>query len=403
MKIIHTADWHLGQTFFDYDRTPEHVAFLEWLKGIIIEQKADLLLVSGDVFDNSNPSARAQNLYYTFLWEISRCAPGLQVIIVAGNHDSAARLEAPAPLLEGLNITVRGIVRRDPSGEIDLGYLAVPVKVNGEPAAVCLAVPYLRQGDYPDAGSYSLGVEALYKQLHGFVKDSDSYKDLPIIAMGHLQATGSRLSENDRWERSVIGGLEAVSPDSFHQEFLYTALGHLHKAQRVSGRENVRYSGSPLPMSFSEKNYKQGVTIIDPDGISQLVFDPPARLVTIPSAPAAIEEVLYQLAQLPEGEATVQSPYIEIKVLVDGPEPSLRHKIERALNGKSVKLTRIEAVLKEKGPGTKMISSSEVKELNPLEVANGYFVAKYGGEGMPETMQRLFSEALEKAQKEVQR
>ena len=128
MKIIHTADWHLGQTFFDYDRTPEHVAFLEWLKVVVVEQKADLLLVSGDVFDNSNPSARAQNLYYTFLWEISRCAPGLQVIIVAGNHDSAARLEAPAPLLEGLNITVRGIVRRDPSGEIDLGYLAVPVK-----------------------------------------------------------------------------------------------------------------------------------------------------------------------------------------------------------------------------------------------------------------------------------
>lgn len=108
MKILHTADWHLGQTFYEYSRYDEHVRFLDWLRRQIKERKIDVLLVAGDIFDGPNPSAESQRLYYSFLRRVTAECPALQIIIIAGNHDSAARLEAPNPLLEEMNITVRG-------------------------------------------------------------------------------------------------------------------------------------------------------------------------------------------------------------------------------------------------------------------------------------------------------
>ena len=119
IKLLHTSDWHLGQTFFEFERKGEHVVFLDWLKGQVKENGMDLLLIAGDIFDSPNPSAESQRLYYSFLRDITAQNPQLQIIIIAGNHDSAARLEAPNPLLENMNITVRGGVRRDVNGEID--------------------------------------------------------------------------------------------------------------------------------------------------------------------------------------------------------------------------------------------------------------------------------------------
>ena len=109
MKLLHTADWHLGQTFFEYDRRDEHIRFLNWLREQLRELDIDVLLIAGDIFDSPNPSAESQRLYYTFLREVTQENPSLQIIIIAGNHDSAARLEAPNPLLEGMNVSVRGV------------------------------------------------------------------------------------------------------------------------------------------------------------------------------------------------------------------------------------------------------------------------------------------------------
>ena len=120
MKILHTADWHLGQTFYEYDRREEHLHFLEWLKQQIRQHEIDVLLIAGDVFDSPNPSAESQRMYYRFLREVTSENPSVQIIIIAGNHDSAARLEAPNPLLENMNVTVRGVVRRNAEGDIDL-------------------------------------------------------------------------------------------------------------------------------------------------------------------------------------------------------------------------------------------------------------------------------------------
>ena len=157
MRIIHTADWHIGQTFFDYDRKTEHLHFLLWLKEEIKNREIDLLLIAGDIFDTQNPSAESQKIYYSFLKEVTSENPQLQIIIIAGNHDSAARLEAPNALLEQFNVTVRGTVKRYENGEIDYNRLIVPLHAGGH----CMAVPYLRQGDYPNVGSYTEGVQAL--------------------------------------------------------------------------------------------------------------------------------------------------------------------------------------------------------------------------------------------------
>ena len=394
MILLHTADWHIGQTFFEYDRKAEHLQFLAWLKEQIHEFKVDVLLIAGDVFDSPNPSAESQKMYYRFLREITAENTDLQIIIIAGNHDSAARLEAPNPLLEDMNITVRGVVKRNTDGEIDFKHMVIPINKGG----YCLAVPYLRQGDYPNAETYAQGVKAMYEAIFEQVKD----KKQPIIAMGHLQATGSEISENDRSERTVIGGLECISPDSFAKEITYTALGHLHRGQRVSGRENVRYAGSPLPMSFAEKNNKQGVVLIDiaeTTKIERILFDAPIKLLSIPSEPMPLSGVLNEIATLPDGEISETSPYLEVKVLVTEPEPSLRHQIEQALKAKSVRLARIAAITPKYEIDSKVITYEELQTINPIDMANDIFKRKYGGVDMPETMKCLLQGIIQEIER----
>ncbi|MDR2919825.1 MAG: exonuclease SbcCD subunit D C-terminal domain-containing protein [Tannerella sp.] len=390
MKIIHTADWHIGQTLFDYDRKTEHIKFLEWLKKQIKERDIDVLLVAGDIFDSPNPSAESQRIYYHFLRDITIENSDLQIIIIAGNHDSAARLEAPNPLLEGMNVSVRGVIKRTDEGDIDFNYLIVPLNKGG----YCLAVPYLRQGDYPDAETYAQGVQMMYEMLYDQVKDQKE----PIIAMGHLQATGSEISENDRSERTIIGGLECISPESFAKDIAYIALGHLHRAQLVSGRENVRYSGSPLPMSFSEKNNKQGVTFIeitDTTKVERIEFDTPVKLLSIPTEPMPLDEVLEKIADLPEGEANETSPYLEIKILITEPEPSLRHHIEDALKTKSVRLARITAITPRRETETQTITYEQLQTIHPMDIATDIFRRRFNGEEMPEKMRTLLQEVIQ--------
>lgn len=403
MKILHTADWHLGQTFYEYDRREEHLYFLEWLKQQIKQHEIDVLLLAGDVFDSPNPSAESQRMYYRFLREVTAENPCLQIIIIAGNHDSAARLEAPNPLLEDMNITVRGVVHHDAEGNIDLQHLIIPIygvrpNASSQPSAYCLAVPYLRQGDYPSAENYSKGVQLLYEQLFNEVKE----KGKPIIAMGHLQATGSEISEDDRSERTVIGGLECVSPDAFNEAITYTALGHLHRSQRVSHRENVRYSGTPIPMSFAEKNNASGVVLVTSANgnttIERLEFEPLTRLMSIPKQAQPLEEVLQAISELPDGDITSQSPYLEIKILMTEPEPSYKYKVEEALKGKAVRLARIASMLpQKKASGIAAASYEELQTVRPLDMALDVFKRKYGGTEMPDTMKDLLETVIKEA------
>lgn len=401
MKILHSADWHIGQYFFGYNRKAEHLHFFDWLKNTIKEQQAEILLVAGDIFDSPNPSAESQKIYYHFLKEVTTANPGLQIIITAGNHDSAARLEASIPLLEEMNIHVKGLVKKNGQGEIDYQNLFVPLISNEKTEAWCIAVPYLRQGDYPTSESYTKGVKEMYNTSYTELQKIKE-TDQPIIVMGHLQATGSEVSENDRSERTIIGGLECISPEVFDKkDILYTALGHLHKPQRVSNRENVRYAGSPLPMSFAEKNYKQGVNLIEIkqnklQRIERIAFEPLVKLISLPQEPKPLNEVLAEIEQLPDGEITTISPYLELKVLITEPEPSMRNQIEDALKNKSVRLTSAVPYKVKHNKEAKTITYEELKTIHPMEMAEDVFLNKYGNQ-MPDTMKSLLQHVIEEA------
>lgn len=402
IRILHTADWHLGQTFFGYDRTEEQEHFLSWLSSRLRENKIDVLIIAGDVFDVSNPSAASQRMFYRFLHEITEENPSLQVVVVAGNHDSAARLEAPLPLLQKMRTEIKGIVPKV-DGEIDYDSLLVELKNrNGETEAICMAVPFLRQGDYPtvetEGNPYAEGVKELYSRLleRALAKKKE---EMAVVAIGHLQATGSEIADKDYSERTIIGGLECVSPAAFSGEISYTALGHIHKSQRVSGRENIRYAGSPLAMSFAEKNYHHGVVVVTIDGqkpadIRKLEYLPLCKLMSLPQAGTAAspDDILEELKnmQLPEES---NMPYLEIKVLLTEPEPMLRQQIEEALADKPVRLARIVSVYRraEENVPEETVLAGGLQEMTPVQIVKAIYENTYQS-GMPDELMSLFKE-----------
>jgi len=420
IKLIHTADWHLGQTFFGYDRTREHEIFLRGLRQTVRERGADLLLISGDIFDTSNPSAEAMRLYYSFLRDVTAENPGLRVIAVAGNHDSGARLEAPHPVLESIDVITRGTVRRKEDGTPDYARHVVPVMRHGRTAAYCLAVPYLRAGDYPEADTYSRSIALFYKGVYDHVRTLDPEGTLPVIAMGHMQTSGAALSDDDRSERTIIGGIECVGPDVFELRTAYVALGHLHKAQRVAGCEYIRFAGSPLSMSFAERGAHKSLcyveiaetgellepveldeTVVFSDRLRRIELVPveqTASLVRVTADGDDLDGMLETLRSFPEGEVGEESPYIEMRVRVSAPEPELRRRIEEALEGRSVRLTRIEAVAAGSDDAVPTVSP-DLQGINPMDMALDIFRRRYGGD-MPESMRNLLGEAIAEAQRQ---
>lgn len=402
MRLLHTADWHLGQTFYEYDRTYEHKAFLDWLIVAMQTHKVDALLMSGDVFDVSNPSAASVSLFYRFLSDATRVMPHLQVVVTAGNHDSPSRLEAPKPLLEAMNITIVGMVERTPDGDIDYDKLIVPLNDrDGSVAAWCMAVPFLRNGDYPAlpnaTAPYAEGVTELYQETYRRAL-ARKQPGQAIIAMGHLHTSGAEISEQDKSERLILGGVELIPGSAFDAGIAYTALGHIHRPQQIGGRHNVRYSGSPIPMSFSEVNYKHQVVLIDIENgqnAGQQILHIPVTvpLLRIPARPGTLADAITELCMLPLADGPMElAPYLEVRVLLDGPEPALRYKIEQAIDKRYVRLARIDVRYPNAAPDEKQqLTVDELNRLMPVDVFKKIYESKYNAEA-PAVLVQLFNE-----------
>ena len=268
MRVLHTADWHLGQHFLPgQERTTEQQAFLEWLLRTVQEQAIETLVIAGDVFDSQSPSYTAQELYYTFLVKMQ--ATGCRdIVVVGGNHDSPTMLNASRQLLRQLRIHVVGGVPADPTEQIIS--LAYP---DGRPGLLVCAVPFLRDrdirlaraGETPD--ERQLRIRQSIADHYAALADHDLVRgqralDVPVLATGHLYAAGGEAREGA--ERDVhIGGLGLVGAEHFPAAFDYVALGHLHRPQVVGGRAHIRYSGSPVPLSFTEADDKQQVLLLE--------------------------------------------------------------------------------------------------------------------------------------------
>lgn len=356
MRILHTSDWHLGQTLHGVGREHEHGAFLDWLLDVVGERGVDAVLVAGDVFDTANPPAQAQAAWYRFLAAARERFPALDLVVIGGNHDSAARLDAPGPMLDALGIRVVGGLPRRPGGALDLDRLLVPLRdASGETAAWVAAVPFLRPADLPDedragggADPLVAGVRALYAEVLAEARRRRRGTEA-LVALGHCYAAGTRLSELS--ERKILGGNQhALPPDLFPDDLAYAALGHLHLAQRVGRDDRMRYSGSPLPLALSESGYPHQVCLadLDRDGPIRVEFLRVPRAVEIlhvpEDGPRPLAEVLGLLAALPEADPDhleVARPYLEVRVLLDAPAPALRREVEAALAGKAPRLLKI--------------------------------------------------------------
>lgn len=257
MRVLHTADWHLGRTLEGRSRLPEQEAFLDQLVGVVKDEGIDLVLVAGDVYDSVNPPAAAESLYYDALARLSDNGKRA-VAVIAGNHDHPDRVSAATPLAARHGVSLLGM----PQGES----VGVTVPRTGE-RAVIAALPYPSEARLNELLHASLdeeGLRAAYSDRVGRLLRAMSATfraDTVNLAMSHIYVLGGSESESER--PIQVGGAYTVQPDALRIGQQYTALGHLHRPQRVNGDETVRYSGSPLAYSFSEAGQAKSVVIFD--------------------------------------------------------------------------------------------------------------------------------------------
>ncbi len=268
-RILHTSDWHIGRRLKEHDRIHEFTQFFGWLEEVILSENIDTLLVSGDIFDNTTPTVTAQKIYYSFLTALAK-SPCRHTVIISGNHDSPAFLDAPAELLELNDIHVIGQACDNPQDEV----LALKDSDGNTELLVC-AVPYLRDrdvrrltpSDKPEDSDNIIkaGIREHYSQVFTHARKLQGDSDLPVVAMGHMFLQGGKTRPDDGTRELYVGTAIRVDANIFPEWLTYTALGHLHSPQ-ATGHENIRYSGSPLAMGFGEAGQDKAVYILEVDG-----------------------------------------------------------------------------------------------------------------------------------------
>lgn len=352
IKLIHTSDWHLGQRFYHHSREFEHAQFLEWLHQQLTLHEPDALLIAGDIFDTVNPPISAQRQLYEFLARCYRDFPALQIIMIAGNHDSGSRIELPAPLLSAMNVQVIGRVQWQDE-QPDFAQLIVPIQRVDEAGHAqvlgwCVALPYLRAAEVT-ANGLSPDVNAAITTLHEQLLAQVAAQKTPeqtVVLMSHAHLSGGEMSDSVR--NVVIGTLEAQSVSLYPDWVDYVALGHLHKPQKIGGQQRVRYCGSPIPLSFSERNYPHQVLLVEIESNQPLQVTPLLIPRAVPmlqfkdTLPNLIEQ-LQSYAWPAEDVPFHQQAWLEICVLLEGEPPpvNLRQILDKYLPDGQARLLRL--------------------------------------------------------------
>ena len=393
MKIITTSDWHLGNLFHGNDRLPEHRHFLHWLEEQIVAQRPDALLVAGDIFDNGNPSAAAQEAYYDFLARVTEACPEMHVVITAGNHDSANRLEAPRPLLSRHKVEIRGKVRRnyvvnDDGGQWEIDYEDMMIPLTGQDGReiVVLAVPYLRTDVLP-VGSYSQGVNALLRELTNRARVK--FPNRTLVMMAHMYAKGADIAPKDASEKIVIGGQEEVNMENWPEHPDYLTCGHIHKRQHIWNTNWARYTGSVLPMSFVEKDYRHGVDLVTIDdagrfAVEQLVYEPQHKLMILPEEDEELtlsklkKLINASLGERVEDKLNDDYVYLALKVKIERMRSDDIRELEELIAKKNAVLCKIQKIMSQVDITTvtgkeKLTSIDDVVNRDPMETLKEAF------------------------------
>lgn len=379
LRFFHTSDWHLGQLFFNHSRHEEHEQFLDWLLDQLQQKQPHALLIAGDVFDVVNPSTGALKQFNRFLAAAHQRVPHLQILVIAGNHDSGPRLEQVEPLLTKYNTHVVGTISWNHNKQLQLDKLLIPIKdQQSQIIAWCIALPFLRPAEITASGEHYQHAMQATEQLYQLLLDEAEKRKTPdqaLILMTHAHMTGGTSSDSER--PIIIGNSEALSTQLFSSSSGlqpdYVALGHLHRPQQIE-HPHIRYSGSPIPLSFSELTYKHQV--IEVNLRNNLVEIEPLyipRTVALIKIRQDLENTLKEIRQLPAlNELSFEKrPFLDIEYFSDAPPPpDLRQQIEQLLPTNSYRLVSLRRAIRQAGTHPDPINNEAVliEPPTPLEL-----------------------------------
>ncbi|WP_372624862.1 exonuclease subunit SbcD [Arsukibacterium sp.] len=372
MRILHTSDWHLGQHFIGKSRAGEHAAFLRWLVTKVTELNIDAIIVAGDIFDTATPPSYARELYNQFIVELQPTA--CQLVVLGGNHDSPAVLAESKQLLAKLNTTVIPAIPAELTEQ-----LLVLQDKNGKAACLLAAVPFLRSRDLLQSQAGQSGqqkqqnlqqaIASHYQQLFALAEQYNQQHQLqlPIVMTGHLTTVGVSQSESVR--DIYIGTLEAFSASAFPPAD-YIALGHIHQAQQLNSNTDIRYSGSPIPLSFDEARQQKQLWLVDFSNqqktISSIAIPCFQSLASIKTDLASLPAMLTsQLDKL----AVNDTLWLEVVISSsDGYLTDLQPRVEQLLIDKPVELLRLRRERNNSGASLQQLKQTSLAELAPADV-----------------------------------
>lgn len=372
MRLLHTSDWHLGQHFMGKTRQAEHEALIQWLLQQVQQHAVDAVLIAGDVFDTGAPPSYARELYNQLILQLHDA--GTRLIVLAGNHDSVATLEESRQLAGRLGATVIPALSTQPAEQV----ITLHGR-QGKPAAVLCAVPFIRPRDVlqSQAGqsaeekqlSLQEAIFSHYQQLYALAEDQRHQhgERLPVIATGHLTTVGASASESVR--EIYVGALQAFPTTAFPPAD-YIALGHIHRPQLVGGLNHIRYSGSPLTLSFDELGQKKQMLLVDlnEDGLQQVTpLEVPVfqAMATVRGSLAELENAIPQAAQAGSAERPV---WLEVTVCEDDYLSDLQTRIQSISEGHAVEVLRIRRDRSEAIARLQAESRVTLEELQPQDV-----------------------------------
>lgn len=402
MRILHTSDWHLGQHFMGKTRQVEHQAFCAWLLQQVREQAVDVLLIAGDVFDTGSPPSYAREQYYRLVVELRDA--GCALVVLGGNHDSPAMLGESRSLLAQLGTQVV------PGVGVDLTEQVLVLNDrDGLPGAILCAIPFIRPRDVlaSQAGqsaqdkqqSLQQAIAEHYRALHDLAlsKRTELDQSLPIIATGHLTTVGASASESVR--EIYVGSLEAF-PTSAFPPADYIALGHIHRPQKVGGLEHIRYSGSPIALSFDEARQQKEVLLLEfGDAALQAITPLPVPVFqSMASLRGSLKELAVAIADI-AAQGTPERPvWLEVQVSSDDYLSDLQSHINALCEGLPVEVLRIR---RERGNAAASMASDARETLDELSVED-VFARRLQQEVLEEEdaqrLQGLYRQVLEAVQ-----
>lgn len=370
MRIIHTADWHLGQFFYSKSRAAEHQQFLDWLLAAIVQHQVDALIVAGDLFDTGSPPSYARELFNRFV--VALQPSGCQLIVLAGNHDSVATLNESRELLACLNTRV--ITSATPGGEQQVLTLQ---QRDGMPGALLCAIPYLRPRDIlrSQAGqsgrdkqlSLLQAIEQHYQHCYAaaVAQREAMGSTLPIISTGHLTTVG--VSKSDSVRDIYIGTLDAFPAQAFPPAD-YIALGHIHRAQRIADSDHIRYSGSPIALSFDELGREKSVFLLEfstrLESVTPLVIPSFQPMQMLKGAMAEIEQQLTAFHTY-EGDLPV---WLDIEITTQEYLSDLQRRIEQLTESLPVEVLLVRRSRDQRQRSLARLENETLSELKVEEV-----------------------------------